>query len=560
MEGECRMVNWWKKHGQAVKSRKRWQVGLILVSIGMIFVSSPVHAVVRDTTPTPETINQWVGANQPTKSILTAVPTLDIVSERLTSKMTTIQVKANGVLTANADITSCSIQLLDKDGQKISIGGPENLKVNGKSVYFNTRVQSSASTRSLFGNVLHIIGDIGTTVTDALGSFSDWVSTIFSGPKNPWVQTLTMTGDLKLKVPVYIALVIKIQGKEYKYALIRFAEQTDNQTPPDLSVTGELNKLSRSIRGRGRANAEIRSDVNDRRTAVDSQGNYTLDVGQNALASKDNVRVIEVFNNSFNSVTEHVHNPYKLTAPEVLYISRQNIKKLTRSTKFEEFTNNFSQYLKNTDGIKVTLTNQKSDPKFSADKVEYIAILKESGKSIDAATLKNLQPDNILRISLCGVNVDNQISTEPVGMDIRLDSKVPSLIPPRTLEFNEVVVPERETLFQLRESPILGIHNLSSANKCSVSVSVGPITSKQGEKFAGQLVYWDGTQQRSLEQSYSLYQSSGQTGDMVSISDDWYQSQNGQRGKGIYLAVEPNVKLNNYSGTMTWTLNNVPSR
>lgn len=572
------MVNWRKKHGQTVRIRKRWQAGLVLVSIGMIFVSSPVHAGVRDTAPAliiqEERINQWVGANQPTKSILTAVPTLDVTSKRITPSRTTIQVKVSGVLTTNADITSCSIQLLDKDGQKVSSGIPENLTINGKSVYFDTRAQSAVSTRGFWGNLWN---GFTNAVSNLWGNFTDGISTILYGPKNPWTQTLTMTGDLKLKIPVYVALVFTIQGREYKYALIRFAERTNNQTPLDLSVTGKLNKFSRSIRGRGRANAEIRSDVNDRRAAVDAQGNYTLDVGQDALLGKDLVRVTEVFNNEFRSIDAPVNNPYTIKANQVLFMSSNDITGLTKSTKPDVFTKNFSQYLKKAGGIEVAPIDQDSDPNFNADQMIYVATLTDSGKPtnmanpkdllldpLDAATLKKLQKGSVLKLTVYGINQANKMFTDSVRMDIqREDDQVdnPFLIWPQSLDFKNVTVPAHETLFRLREPPILGIHGLSPLSQCSVSVSVGPITSRQGEKFAGQLVYWDGTQQHALDQSYLLYQRGKfMKEDTVSISKDWYQSHNGQRGKGLYLAVQPNARLNNYSGTVTWTLNNVPAR
>lgn len=156
-------------------------------------------------------------------------------------------------------------------------------------------------------------------------------------------------------------------------------------------------------------------------------------------------------------------------------------------------------------------------------------------------------------LTLRGANADETILSNPYELTVRLSPAIQVEAQP----IGSLQVPAKPTLQRLAPAPQLAVQH-SYAN-LRVFATAQPLKTSDGQQL--ELVYRDGhggaPQPLRTKQLIGVTTTQPQT----NLTTDWYRAAvaGSPQDKGIFVVVPPSVRQAQYSGEITWSVEDVPS-
>ncbi|WP_137645171.1 hypothetical protein [Lactiplantibacillus plajomi] len=347
-----------------------------------------------------------------------------------------------------------------------------------------------------------------------------------------------------------------------EFALARFPAKTGKNTL-NPKIIQPITVESTSVEGTatiGNTISLLSPSGNTSTTKVNQDGTFHLNLAKGILTDTTKIVIKEENNNrEYGLARADVTNPFQISAKnshsDTLLLTPKHVITLTNNkVKPKEAARQFADDLQNIANIEFKKNNQKTT------QLDHLVLEDDfrddlGNQSYARAILGQLFDGEVDHqvLTLRGANKDETILSNPYELTVRLSPAIQVESQP----IGSLQVPAKPTLQRLAPAPQLAVQH-SYAN-LRVFATAQPLKTRDGQQL--ELVYRDGhggaPQPLRTKQLIGVTTTQPQT----NLTTDWYQAAvaGSPQDKGIFVVVPPSVRQAQYSGEITWSVEDVPS-
>ncbi|GKT03082.1 cell surface protein [Furfurilactobacillus sp. OKN36] len=378
-------------------------------------------------------------------------------------------------------------------------------------------------------------------------------NTINFNASSPTTFTLNQATFNNAGFPIYLGLGIKLSStnKSDYFSFVKIDNTVLYPLQPTVANTTDtgISTTDTTITGKGTfAGDTITSDASSATTTVNSDLNYTLNVGS-ALKDKTSVKVTE------SPKSGNTTDTAGSATVAVKYVPKLAISSTTNDVTLQPSDYENVSGMSDSDAV-AWLVKQAGITAVDQNNNNSSAGIAFASKTTGiGAAIKGLAEGDHLTIPIYAT-LDSATSSEVNIVVTRFAGMLSFGTVSEAVDYGTDSIPTTTKVLAPTVTPTVEVTDTRSAGSgWAVTASASELVDEGTNRIlSGGLVYNDGTMDTPLTDNDVVVATSADKGGQttVNIASGWSST------KGILLQVNPNVYVGTYKGIISWTLNDVP--